>query len=201
MGGLVVQLAQQRLLDAGSSLHDLGIDRAILLAPAIPEALPWGFRDAGAVEGLLAGLTVIDPSLGAIIEIPEPLVPGLFFGRPDGTVASTALSGAEVIALGWTGAESVAAMQSMVGMAPQAPPAIDAGIFAKANKTDLGIVAFEQDNILPPAEIGPLFTYLTGEATTAGAFVVLSGDDAVHGTPQVDPEGLLDAMDGYIRLH
>ena len=201
MGGLVVQLAQQRLLDDGSSLHDLGVERAILLSPAIPEALPWGFRDAGTVEGLLAGLTVIDPGLGAIIQIPEPLVPSLFFGRPDGTVASSAPSGAETIALGWTGAESVAAMQSMVGMAPQDPPAIDAGIFAKANGTDLGLVAFEQDNLLPPAELGPLFTYLTGKATSDKAYVVIFGEDAVHGTPQLDPEGMLDAMDGCISLH
>jgi pimeloyl-ACP methyl ester carboxylesterase len=201
MGGMVVQLAQQRLLDRGSSLADLGVKRAILLAPAIPEAVPWAFRDAGGVAFLLSMLSVSDPILGDVIAIPPELLPSLFFGRLDGSIASTAIAAEDVIALGWTGPESVAAMMSMVGLEPLDPPHVEAGAFADAHGTALGVVAFEQDNVIFATDLGPLFTHLTGKDPSDPSFVWVAGDDAVHGMPQAEPEAVLHALEGRISLH
>jgi pimeloyl-ACP methyl ester carboxylesterase len=48
MGGLIVQIAQNSLMSAGTSLRkEYGIQNVYLLAPAIPNPLPWLFADSG----------------------------------------------------------------------------------------------------------------------------------------------------------
>ena len=49
MGGLIVQTAQNSLMSAGTSLKkEYGIKNVYLLAPSIPNPLPWLFVDSGA---------------------------------------------------------------------------------------------------------------------------------------------------------
>src|SRR4030095_11560709 len=65
MGGLIVQTAQNSLRSAGTSLQkEYGIKNVYLLAPSIPNPLPWEFVESGTASGILAILISSDPSLG-----------------------------------------------------------------------------------------------------------------------------------------
>ena len=71
MGGLIVQTAQNSLRSAGTSLQkEYGIKNVYLLAPSIPNPLPWLFADSGAASDILAILiSPLDPSLGVYLQL------------------------------------------------------------------------------------------------------------------------------------
>src|SRR4030095_3042108 len=78
MGGLIVQTAQNSLRSAGTSLQkEYGIKNVYLLAPSIPNPLPWLFVDSGeadprlgsSVSDILAMLIMVDPSLGSHLRL------------------------------------------------------------------------------------------------------------------------------------
>ncbi|HEX6370067.1 MAG TPA: alpha/beta hydrolase [Longimicrobium sp.] len=191
-GGIVIQMAQQRLVAGGSSLRLAGIREVQLLAPAPPAGLPWSFVDSGAATGLLGALLVLDdPVLGPHASVPPALWPALFFSNLSGQVAPGAPTPAEVAANGYNAPAPLYASLQLVGAPPFAGrPSISAGIFAGRHGTRLSVVNFAQDPLIRPEEGQALMQFLT-DGQSARTFTVIEGDFAVHDLYLSDPAALL----------
>ena len=180
-GTMVVQLAQDRLVAAGSSLRKAyGVQEVALLAPTMPNGLPWAFADNGTAAGLLAGLITGDATRGLYVAIPDFLWPVLFFSDLGGTTVAGAPTAADVASLGYGAYEPLASALQLVG-APPFPgrPAVARGIFAGVQGTQLTVVAFEQDQLVRPAEADALFSHLTADRN-GHKFSVVGGPRSVH---------------------
>jgi pimeloyl-ACP methyl ester carboxylesterase len=196
-GGMVVQLAQQRLVDAGSSLrasHD--IHDVVLISPTMPNGLSWAFAENGTAGLLLSNFLVADdPVLGPHFVIPDALLSVVFFSNLSGQVASGAPDGAEVAARGFNGPEPLLSALQLVGAAPFGQrPAIDAGIFGGGSGSQLTIIALEQDQVIRPAEASALYAYLVGRPGGGNRFITVTGAEAVHSMYVSDPEGMVEAI-------
>jgi pimeloyl-ACP methyl ester carboxylesterase len=181
-GGMVVQLAQGRLVAAGSSLRKAyGIQEVTLLAPTMPDGIPWAFADNGTAAGLLSGLITADAERGPYVAIPDFLWPVLFFSRLDGTMVSTAPAAGDVGALGYNAPEPLFSALQLVGALPNLPtrPAVARGIFAAVHGSQLEVVAFENDQLVRPAEADVLFSHLTADRN-GHKFSVVTGSSSVH---------------------
>ena len=66
MGGLITLMAQNSLISNGTSLQkEYGIKNVYLIAPSVPNPLPWLFADSGAASQIAAALVSLDdPILG-----------------------------------------------------------------------------------------------------------------------------------------
>ena len=200
MGGMVIQLTQQALLDEGSSLKEaFEIGHAVLLSPAIPDSVHWTFRDESDGPLIISMFVQDDPALGPIVTFPPEMFVPLVFSKLDGTLASNAMTAEEIAMTGWMNPESLAASGALIGFGDVAAPDVDAEIFADAHGTKLDLVAFEEDSIIFATDLGPLFTHLTGKPIGPG-FVVVEGEITTHGLPQVDPAYMLDALQGLVSF-
>ena len=194
-GGIVVQMAQQRLVSAGSSLRAAhGIQQAVLLAPTPPQGLPWAFVENGTADALLGQFFVpVDPVLGSHFRIPDAVWPFVFFSDLQGQLVYGAPTGAQVAALGYNAPEPLLSALQLVGAAPFGQrPQVDAGVFAAKLGTRLTIVAFEQDGLVRPEEAAAITAHLTGHALGA-RFEVVRGPGAVHDLYVSDLAALLEA--------
>jgi pimeloyl-ACP methyl ester carboxylesterase len=193
-GGLVIQMAQQRLVAGASSLRQAGIREVQLLAPAPPAGLPWSFVDSGAATGLLGALLILgDPVLGSHASVPPALWPTLFFSNLAGQVAPGAPTPAEVAANGYNAPAPLFASLQLVGAPPFARPSISAGIFAGRHRTRLSVVNFAQDPLIRPEEGQAIMQHLT-DGQSARAFTLIQGEFAVHDLYLSDPAALLRAQ-------
>ncbi|HYR09538.1 MAG TPA: alpha/beta hydrolase [Longimicrobium sp.] len=190
-GGIVIQMAQQRLVTSGSSLRLAGIREVQLLAPAPPAGLPWSFVDSGAAGQLLGALLVLDdPVLGPHASVPPALWPALFFSNLSGQVAPGAPTPAQVAANGYNAPAPLYASLQLVGAPPFARPSISPGIFAGRYGTRLGVVVFDQDPLIRPEEGRALMQLLT-DGQSARTFTVIPGEFAVHDLYLSDPAAIL----------
>jgi pimeloyl-ACP methyl ester carboxylesterase len=198
MGGMVIQLAQQALVDDGSSLWDaFHIGHAVLLSPAIPAAVPWTFRDDPEGPALISMFLQQDPVLGPIIDFPPEVFVSVVFTTLEGILASNAMTPEEVAATGWMNPESLAASGPLLGLPSYDAPEVDSGIFADELGTQLDLVAFEQDTVILATDLGPLFSYLSGKPVGPG-FATVTGEIATHGLPQSDPAFMVDSLKGTV---
>ena len=187
-GGMVVQIAQQQLIAAGSTLRDAyGIKEVILLAPTMPSALPWAFVENGTAAGLIGGFCQPAPPPGcAFVSIPDPVWPFVFFSRAsNGTPVANAPNGA-----GLNAPEPIVVTAQLVGAPPFSRPAITTGIFDKLHESHFSIVAFAEDQIIRPGEAAALFDYLTAGGNEK-RFTVVQGSESVHDMYISDPAALL----------
>lgn len=192
-GGIVIQMAQQRLVDSGSSLRAAGIHEAQLLAPALPAGLPWSLLDSGAAGQLLSAFLVpSDPVLGPHASVPAAAWPAVFFSNLSGQVAPGAPTPGDVITLEYNAPAPLYASLQLVGAPPFSRPSIAAGIFSGRYGTRLGVVAFEQDQLIRPEETGALMAHLTG-GQNAQTLIVVEGGYTVHDLFISDPEAILDS--------
>lgn len=198
MGGLAVQATQQALLNAGTSLAQLGIDRAILLAPVPVRESMW-------TRGPSANPTpyfVSDPVLGTYLKLP----PQSFFGQALSNFAGTRYSGditlQEVIDKGYVGIEPAVTLAQLTGSPIPLPtggfitlprPSAKAGAFSADKGTELALLAFSQDQLVFIENLEPLYVHLTGDETLAG-YLPIVRDDATHNMFLGDPEGLIDVV-------
>lgn len=197
-GGLLLQMVQQQLIDAGTSLRQqFGIRDAILLASAAPGQIPWAYKDAA--TSTIDQFLTNDPTLGQVIDIPDAAFPGLFFSDLNGNLASGAPTPAQVRNRGYNAPEPLAATQQLVGEAPFVRPLIDANIFAPRYRTDLFMATYEQDILFQPAENAQLYRHLTGDSS-GSQLALVNGPETVHDMHLSDPEGLLDAVVGKIEF-
>jgi pimeloyl-ACP methyl ester carboxylesterase len=190
MGGLIVILAQQKLVSEGTDLrHRFGIDRAILVAAAPPAPLPWAASDGA--QGIVALLTVVSPTLGAYVAVPPPLWEALFFTNFQGDLAAGTPSLADVAAQGYDSPEAVIASAEVFGDGKPRPTA-SAGILARPHGTRLFVLQFEQDGIGPLSEQQGLYTYLTGDQDLR-RFASVPGVNAVHDMYVAQPQDVVAA--------
>jgi pimeloyl-ACP methyl ester carboxylesterase len=201
MGGLVVHLAQQRLIDSGSSLREAyDVKHVVLFAAAAwPDDVSCAVCQNPALAATLGMYMGFDPVLGLRVQLPPAVFIALAFSRPDGTIATNAPTPAEVGALGYDSPESATALAGVLG-APTTPRAdFDPGIFCRHFGTKLDLVSFQNDVIVRPAENEALFHYDTGERPELG-FTTVGGPNAVHGLPVSDPAGMLAALKGRVKF-
>lgn len=190
-GGIVIQMAQQRLVGAGSSLRRAaGVREIELLAPVPAAEVAWSFVDSGAAAQLLGQFLAFDPVLGVHASVPAEFWPALFFSNLSGQVASGAPTAAQVTANGYNAPAPLFASLQLVGAPPFARPSISAGIFGDVHGTRLRIVVFEQDQLIRPEEGQALLEHLAGGGS-GQTFSVIGGAEAVHDLYLSNPGALL----------
>ncbi len=199
-GGLLLQMAQQQLIDAGTSLRrQFRIRNAILLASATPAQIPWEFVNSGAASTVISQFLTNDPTLGQVIDIPDAAFPGVFFSDLNGNIASGAPTPAQVASRGYNAPAPLFATLQLVGEAPFSRPSIDAGIFAPRRGTRLFMATYEQDVLFRPNESAQLYRRLTRD-NNRRRFKRVNGPETVHDLHLSDPDGLLAAIAGKIRF-
>ncbi len=193
MGGLIVQTAQNSLRSAGTSLRkEYGIQNVYLLAPSIPNPLPWLFADSGAASGILEILISSDPRLGLYLQLlsNDPAVQErllgiwltFFFTNSSeefvaGTPSTTALKS------NYLSNEALIMILQLVGANGFMRPSVNPGIFNNKVQKCFRIVVFSEDlavndeNLLQ--EYRDLDSHLTGKGQSENV-VFIDAPDAVH---------------------
>ena len=198
-GGIVVQLAQQMLVDQGTTLRRAhGIEAVALLAPTMPAELPWAFAANPATLQLLGSLATTNEVLGPHIAVPDGLWPILFFSRLDGSVVSTAPDADEVATLGYNAPEPQISALQLLGVFGFQRPEIDAGIFHWTSGTLLSVIGFENDQIVRPDEARALHARLTGSPFGL-TVLTIGGSESVHDMFVSDPGALLGGIRDALR--
>jgi len=192
MGGVLLQMTQQALLERGTTLRDeRHVEHVIMLDPSLPAAVPWAAAESNLPAALAIKFGITTPELGPVVSFPADFWAKVFFQNISGVVAPGAPSGAEAIALGYLAPESLAAYSQITGVTPR--PEVDPSIFAPGLGTNLDIVSCEEDPHMHPEESAALYEYLTGDEAQAG-LTVLSGSEMVHSAHVADPAGWLEQL-------
>lgn len=178
MGGLVVQIAQDRLLDRSTSLRALGVKNITVIGSAAPKEVPNAFLDSGMAVAILNQFVVTSPELGQYVSVPLPNFLGLFFTDYTQQLVPNAPSPETIIAEGYQAIESYAAAFETVGTSTDRP-SVAADVFAPQKGTSLRVVVGAQDvfNNVPQQQL--LYQHLTGDISNAGVSIINSAD-AVH---------------------
>ncbi len=200
MGTMVAQKTQATLVGQGTNFKKrFNIDSVILLAPTVPEGLPYFIMESGAGAELLGRYVAWDIDLGVHLYFPDPDWAFLFF-TPDfiNVVPGTPNPG-DLQQLGYNAPESSAYAIQIAGNPFASPPIprphIDYGVFGRENKTDIIVVGFEKDILLLRQEGETLYNYLTGaDRTDYSKFVFMPGPYAVHDCYITDPGGVVEAI-------
>ena len=199
-GGVLVQRTQQALLEQGTTLRDeMHVEHAMMLAPSMPAAVPWGASDSGVAAATAATFGTSTPELGPIVSFPPSFWATVFYKNLSGEIVPGTPSAAEAIASGYVAPEAFKAFTQLTGIAPETRPEVDPGIFAPGLGTDLDIIACPEDPFDLPEENAALYEYLTGDETQAG-FTVLSGSDMVHDAHVANPVGWVDQVAPHVSL-
>jgi pimeloyl-ACP methyl ester carboxylesterase len=207
MGGLIIQTAQNSLRSTGTSLQkEYGIKNVYLLAPSIPNPLPWLFADSGEASDIAAILISFDPSLGFHLRLlsSDPAEQARLLGIwlsifftdslgefVEGTPFTTALKSMYV------SNEALIMTLQLLGSDGFVRPSVNPGIFNKSVQKCFRIVAFSEDlgapgeNLLQ--EYQDLGTFLTGNAPSANV-VFIDAPDAVHDMFIVNPTEVAKAI-------
>lgn len=194
MGGTLLQMMQQRLVNEGTSLAQrFDITEAILVASDLPAEVPWALGDSGDLSDLIDAFAVQEPGLGLLFEIPVALWPDFYFTDLNGAIVPNALTPEEIEAGGFNAlGEPLKAIQQLNGTgAFNARPSAAAGLFAGG--TRLRAIAYEQDIYVQLGESETLYQHLTGDATSA-CFVPVFGPDTTHVLQFSNPQSLVDAI-------
>ncbi|WP_089934553.1 alpha/beta hydrolase [Candidatus Entotheonella palauensis] len=199
-GGLLLQMAQQRLMDAGTTLRNqFQIRDAILLASAGPAEISWEFVENGTAGTIIAQFLTNDPVLGQVIDIPDAAFPGVFFTDLANNLASGAPTPAQVTSRGYNAPEPLSATLQLVGAPPFDRPSVDARIFAPQRGTRLFMATNEQDVLFQPNENAQLYRHLTGD-NNRRRLKLVNGPETVHDLHLSDPAGLLAAVADKIEF-
>ncbi len=121
----------------------------------------------------------------------------MVFTKPDGTTATDAPTPAEITALAYDTEESYAALSEPPQHRTTPAPTISAGIFARNSAPSSTWSSSRTTRSILPAESQLTYEYPSGESPDHG-FTSVYGANAVHGTPIVDPIGMLAALDGRV---
>jgi pimeloyl-ACP methyl ester carboxylesterase len=194
MGGLVIQVAQEQLLNEGKNLRSKSITDVIVIASASPSAVPDPFLESGAGIGLLSYYTQPeDPTLGTYVSI-DPGSFLTFFYTTDaaGDFAPGTPSFEQLAAAGYQSDESYTAAVQTVGLAAMRP-AVRTGAFAPEMGTRLKVMVGNHDPFNDPAQHADLYRYLTGDASLTD-FIVIDDPYAVHDQLISDPGAIINAL-------
>ena len=195
MGGTLLQMVQQRLVDQGTNLEKrFDIREAILVAPDLPAEVPWALGDGGGLSDLIEAFAVDEPGLGVLFEIPATLWPAFFFTNLAGDIAPGSPTVEEIEAAGFNAlGEPLLAIHQLNGTGGfPSRPSIDAGLFTE--DTRLRLITFGDDIYVQPGETAALYAHLTGDDSLA-CFALLEGPDTVHTLQISNPVRLVEAID------
>ena len=208
MGGLIVQRAQNSLRSAGTSLQkEYGIENVYLVAPSIPNPLPWLFVDSGAASQIVAILVSFDdPILGDYLQLLSS-VPAeqaellgiwltFFFTNSLGEfVAGTPFTTA--LESNYVSNEALFMTLQLSGSNGFVRPSVNRGIFNASVQKCFRIVAFSEDLAVPGEnllqEYQDLDNFLTGNAQSANV-VLIDASDAVHDMYIANPTEVAKAI-------
>jgi len=208
MGGLIVQMAQNSLRSAGTSLRkEYGIENVYLVAPAIPNPLPWLFVDSGAGSQIAAILVSFDdPILGDYLQllssdsVEQRGLLGIWltfffanrlgeFGA--GTPFTTALES------NYVSNEALIMTLQLSGSNGFVRLSVNPGIFDESVQKCFRIVTFSEDLAVPGEnllqEYQDLNNFLTGNARSANV-VLIDAPDAVHDMYIANPTEVAKAI-------
>ena len=200
-GALLVQMAQQRLVDDGSSLwQTYAIRKVILLAPAAPAAVPWFLAD-GPLGAFLVSLFTVNnsPPLGDLIVFDDLTWIDFNFTALCCGLATSAPTTAEVTLAGYNAAEPLAATLQILGLPPYSRPAVEAEVFGPDSGTELFVIGFSEDSTVLFFETAMTYAHLTGDAAQK-RFVLVTDPEAVHATHVSDPRLLLEQAASTVRF-
>jgi pimeloyl-ACP methyl ester carboxylesterase len=210
MGGLIVQTAQNSLRSSGTSLQkEYGIKNVYLLAPSIPNPLPWLFADSVDDSDIAAILSILrssDPILGDYLQLlssdraEQAELLGIwltffFTNSLEEFVAGTPFTTA--LKLKYVSNEALIMTLQLLGSDRFVRPSVNPGIFNKSVQKCFRLITFSEDlrvdgeNLL--REYQDLGTFLTGNARSANV-VFIDAPDAVHDMFIVNPREVAKAI-------
>ncbi len=197
LGGLMVQVMQQRLIDQGTDLRTAyGVKDVVLLASGTPRQVPSYAIDSGMLNQIVGSLGIIDPVTGTA-GIPDSAWSWLFFAPDVATpwlVVPGAPTPADVAARHYNAVEPLGFLATVMNR-----PGVAAAVFAASHRTALIVVGYDHDPVLLPSEARALYAYLTGDAPT-DRLVLVSASDAVHDTHISNPILVLQSIAAVVRL-
>lgn len=186
-GGLMIQLAQQRLADDGTDLRKAyGVKDVVLLGTFVPEPMPPTGMDYRAV---FAPFTTFNAERGWQVSFPTPAWRVSMLADPSGQFGPSAPTGAQLVAGGYMAPMPEAMVDAFVSRPYVAP-----GLFHPRAGTTLTIVAYAHDRLVSLPAIQALYDHLTGDAS-GSRFVLVDHPDAMHDMHLSNPTALLEAMD------
>jgi pimeloyl-ACP methyl ester carboxylesterase len=198
MGGLAVAVAHYVLQGQGTGLSGKGIELAVLLAPVPPHGQPWTQPPPFDVSPFL----VQDPVQGTYFALSDEAWVSQAFTTRAGTRVASAPKPADVAALGYNGFEPFSTLAQLTespiplpdGSTTTIPrPSVSGGTFDPSAGTELIIVSFSEDTLVPAANLERLYLYLTSDSKKKNYYPVVS-PDAVHSMFISNPRGLLRAV-------
>jgi pimeloyl-ACP methyl ester carboxylesterase len=203
-GALEIQMAQERLVQGGSSLfQEYGISRAVLLSPSLPAAIWWHMEDAA--HGFVWFL-VSDSELGWHFNIPAEMYLALFFSNLSGELSPDAPAAEEIDARGYRSLWPLFWALQIFGETdltayPEQPfflrPEVSPGIFGLQSGTVLHVVSYVDDPIVLASQATELFGYLVGDPSLSTNTVIDARDhvhDRVHNLHISNPSVIIKAM-------
>ncbi len=192
MGGLVVQLAQETLIQNRLSLRGLGVNKVTLLGSSSPGDLPDPFLENGTGLYLLSLYTISDPIRGSIVSVDVGSFLNFFF-TPDlnGSFVPGTPSPSDVMTLGYKADEAYGAALQTLGTA-NLRPHVRADAF-KNKGTTLRVVFGSSDPFNSLIQQKALYFHLTKDGTYSGVQVI-DTPDAVHDQHISNPAAVAPAL-------
>ncbi|HKX27543.1 MAG TPA: alpha/beta hydrolase [Blastocatellia bacterium] len=194
LGAEIIMLAQQRLLNQGTTLRGkYGIRGALFLVPDIPGPLPWAFVDSGMAAPLVGQLVRPDPVLGNVLDVPPPVWVSLFYSDRNGALAPGATTPDEAVNKGYISLDSATVGAELLGL-NGARPLVNSGLFSNNRGTVASVITFEQDSLYVfPLEHQNLYSYLTFDQS-GKLFFTVGGAQSVHNLHVINPGAILTAV-------
>ena len=198
MGALALSVAQQRLIEKGSSFAKIGVTYVLLIAPVPSHGQPWT-QPSSAETQKLVPFVKVDTDKGIYIQLPpEEWILASFVDKT-GKVTPAAPTPAQVVQLGYLAPEPIVTlMQLTESSIPGGPPKTDRptvnpGVFADGSGTKLAVVSFSEDGLLLPSDVKAYYEHLTNDKT-GFRFLAVSSPDAVHNMTISNPAHVIEAM-------
>ena len=207
MGGILVQMTQQRLVDQGTSLWDkYRIKKAILLGSSIPDGLEWNAVTSGhSAAKLLPFFQPATPN-GPVLNLtpthtnpnaPPYVWPYFFFHNLVGAPVSSRYPNHFDIDE-YSALESGMAIFQLAGSLIGGfthRPYIDKGLFKRNKGTELSVFGFDNDVHVSEIEEIELYKFLTCDKNLRRSYSIY-GDDAIHDIHISDPFAIVELLDG-----
>lgn len=193
MGGLAIQGLQEALLNADLSLAHLGIFRAVLLAPVPAYGVEWHQGPEADVTPFLVG-DPEDPVVGQYLYIPpEFALQSTEFMTLDGTYVPNRPTLEEMAT--YTAPEPLYTLLQLVGQEgfPLTRPFAREGAFSVCKGTLLHLISFNQDLLVPQADLDALYPYLTGSIINL-FYRPINKADACHSMHMTNPKEIVKAL-------
>jgi pimeloyl-ACP methyl ester carboxylesterase len=206
-GGLTIQMAQDRLVQGGSSLfQEYGISRAVLLSPAVPAPIAWHWADGA--DAFMPFLMLAEPPLGWHFDVPAEVYLATFYSNLSGQVSPDAPSAEEIETRGYRALWPLFWVLQIFGETgyPELPflprPEVSPGIFGLQSGTLLHVVSYVDDLLVFPSQATEQFDHLVCCPWWSRNTVVEAEEnvnDRVHALYISNPSVIIEAMsqDGW----